>query len=246
MSTKAKNPNKLSFILYEENNAPKYFEVKKSFLKFILVGLPIVALASLAVVAIGTVYFKQIKTMAERKEPKIIAELRTENETLKAKQEELVLLTKELENRLAAPASGDEVSGLASLSLFQAAQGQKDLTQKPLLTIENVRAELGKDNILFSFRLVNQTIDNNKLAGFVFVMMRVGETIYFYPADSIPENDMKLSFNRGEPFATSRFRPVEATFPKPAKSTQALFKILIFSRTGDLIHKKIISRNIEI
>ena len=74
---KATDSKKISFVLYEDEISPRFYEINKNFAKLILFGLPTLTLIVILLLTGVGVYFKQIQTMAQRKEPKIIRELIT-------------------------------------------------------------------------------------------------------------------------------------------------------------------------
>ena len=58
------NEKKLSFVLYQEEKSPQYFEIKKNFLKFIFLAFPITLILLIFFIVVGTIYLRKIKTMA--------------------------------------------------------------------------------------------------------------------------------------------------------------------------------------
>ncbi|MBK22384.1 MAG: hypothetical protein CME70_00140 [Halobacteriovorax sp.] len=235
--------NKLSFVLYKNKAVPKFFEVDKGFFRLFFYGLPIVTLISILITASLLVYFKQIREMAKRKEPAIIRELKDKNLKLQEKVQEVQVTNTVLEKKLITGASD---TGLSTMSLFKIPPGQKDMTKSPDLAVESVSSSQGNGSYTFKFNLSNNSKNQEKIAGYIFVMMKSGNTYGFYPEDVFSENEMQMDFNKGEYFATSRFRPVDAKFTLPTKAGTALFKVLVFSRTGDLLLKQIIARKIEL
>lgn len=236
---KEKDPKKLAFILYENHSAPSYFEISKSLFRFLFIGLPFVAFISILITIAGALYFKQIKRMIERKEPKIIAELKTQREVLMVKQGQLEKDLKQLEDKLAVSDVPSANAGLESLALFKASPNRQDLSQKPEVSLDEFRANTKDDKLLVEFKITNLTQEQKKIAGFLFVIMQEGSKISIWPADSFAEQEMSIIYNRGELFATTRFRPVLASFDRP-KENELLFKVFIFNRLGDLMFKKII------
>ena len=236
--------NKLSFILYEDKTAPKYFEISKGIFRFFLLGLPTITLISLTIVGLGTLYFKHIKTLTERKEPQIISELRQREAVLVRQHQELSRLNNSLENKL----THTEVKGggLPILSLFKATPGQKDLSQTPVLSIEEFNTLVEGKKLTLRFNIIKIANQLPKLTGYIFVVMKNGNTIQFYPSNAMAKDEMILNFNNGESFGIKRGRDVEAKFNLPLTNSEALFKVLIFSRTGDLMHKQIFSKNIVV
>lgn len=236
---------KLGFLVYEAENAPRYYEIKKSLLKFIIYGLPVVTLVLLGIVLAGSLYFEQISERAKRKEPAIIKELRENVLALETSLAESQKLTTNLEERLAkGDTSTDAIK--STLGLFLPAPGMQDLTRTPNLAVENLDSIISGNRIQLKFNIINQTKNNQKLAGYIFVLMKNGDLINVFPENSIQENEFKIKFNSGESFATQRFRPVDNVFfpYSPGTTSDYLFKILIFSRTGDLLYKQLITKKL--
>lgn len=235
MKVKA-NKGKLSLIFYENEKQPRYYEINRPLVRALLIGLPIITLISVVSLLFGTAYFKELKLMAEKKEPKIIEELREKNIGLIKRFKEVGSLNLVLQNKL----NSNPVSDLDSLSLFKPVKGQEDKTHTPLISINEIKYQLGDNNLDIEFTMANLTKEQEKLAGFVFVILKTKNSLYYYPLKAIQENDIQMAFNQGEYFAFSRFRPVKASFNTSNKIDDFMVKILIFSRTGDLIHKKMI------
>ena len=230
---------KFSFLFYKEKDVPQFYEVHKGFFKFFLYGLPIITLSCLILITGLLVYFKQIREVAKRKEPAVIRELKLKNLELEKGIKVATNARLSLEKKLVSSASS---SGLKTMSIFKIPPGQKDLTKSPKLTVKNVESsEVGKTYNL-SFNLNNNS--QEKVAGYIFIIMRQGNSYQFYPEGMFEENEIQIDFNKGQYFATSRFRPVLAKFLLPAKKVNALFKILVFSRDGDLVLKHTFSRTI--
>ena len=238
----ADSNDKLSFILYTKQLAPRYYEVSKRYFKFLTVGLPMITFVCIAGLIAFAVYFKQLEVLAKRKEPIVINNLRHENTSLSSKIKELEMLNKDLENKLASPVQTNRE--FSTLSLFKQIQGQKDLSKSPALTLEEVEVVPVENDIALNFKIVNATKDGTRQAGYLFVVMKSGNQVALYPEDSFERDEMQISFNKGEYFATSRFRPVRAVFPRVSGTREVLFKIIIFSATGDLIQKQIVSQTI--
>ncbi|MCB9061013.1 MAG: hypothetical protein H6622_05790 [Halobacteriovoraceae bacterium] len=241
MSEQTKNVNRLTFILYEGGHPPKYFSIEKRILRSIFFGLPTITILCIILVIGGSIYFKEIISMAEKKEPVIIEKLKTENQDLAAQINEVTLENTELKNKL----NSSEVPDINILSIFRSIPGQVDKSKVPLLAIQDLEVPYTTEKVTLRFNLVNVTENNRVLTGYIYIIARIGNSIQIYPEDSFPQDDMQLIFNKGESFLTSRFRPVEANFIKTQDIVRVSFKVLIFSRTGDLIHKQIISKDVN-
>lgn len=232
---------KVSFVLYEDEISPRFYEINKNFARFILFGLPTVTLIVILMLTAVGVYFKQIKSLAQRKEPKIIRVLKKDKQELISQTQQLMLERNRLKSKLAMGVAGP--AGLGFLALFRQSAGRQDMSASPEMAIEEVEVDVNSSakEIAINFKIINQTRNNNRLTGYLYIVMQVGKYIEVWPANSFDDQSMTLSFAKGEYFATSRFRPVKAIFKKQ-KSGQALFKIIVFGRSGDLIFKQLISR----
>jgi hypothetical protein len=242
MSTKSSK--KLSFLLYDEKKGPVFVKTDKGLLKFTLYALPVVTLVALIVVLAGSVYFKQIAEMARRKEPAIIKDLKAKNAKLATQLTQVTQLNNEFEKKLSSTST--KGAGFPTLSLFRSIPGQEDLSTTPMLGFETANFELEDNKVNVKFDIINQTTDGRKLSGYIHIHMATPNKMSFYPQNEIASEDMLLSYNQGESFAFSRLRHVNASFDLTGyKSTKALFKVLIFSRTGDILLKKLIAHNIK-
>ncbi|OUR97035.1 hypothetical protein A9Q84_11930 [Halobacteriovorax marinus] len=242
MSTKSSK--KLSFLLYDEKKGPIFIRTDKRKLKFILYFLPIVTIVSMLIILAGSVYFKQIREMARRKEPATIKTLKLKNIELTAKVSDLESLNAKFEKKLSAGTTGG--SKFAILSLFRPTSGQTDLSSTPVLSIDEPKLFKTDSTLTMKFDILNQTKDARKLAGYIHVIMSTPNKMNFYPQNEIGSEDMLLSYNQGESFAFSRLRHVIASFnTKDLNAPKALFKILIFSRTGDLLFKKLVAKDLK-
>lgn len=137
-----------------------------------------------------------------------------------------------------APAVSSTVNsiGLSTLSLFKPIQGQKDRTRPAVINLSGFKAEIGRDNVNLKFNIIPAVTDDSKISGHIVVLMKNELAIQAYPLQALGGNDFQINYSAGEPFATQRFRPVDAGFVKPRKSGNYSFTVFIFSRTGDLLH----------
>lgn len=125
---------------------------------------------------------------------------------------------------------------LSYLTLFKPVQGQKDRTRPAQISLGGFNVASLRDTISLRFNITPLLPNEQKISGYILVIMK-GETgLQVYPQMSLNAPDAQISYSAGESFATQRFRPVEASFLKPRKSGQFVFTVLIFARNGDLIH----------
>jgi hypothetical protein len=141
-----------------------------------------------------------------------------------------------------APVACPEVSStsnpinLSTLSLFKPIQGQKNRTRPAVLSLTGFKTAIMRDTVNLQFNIIPTVGDDSKISGHIVVLMKNELGISGYPLQVLGGNDFQINYSAGEPFATQRFRPVDAGFIKPRKSGNYVFTVFIFSRTGDLLH----------
>ena len=240
-----KNQDQYSFIVYSKEKSPQMYQISKGMVALLYYGLPFVTLFSVLLLAGFILYFDQIRLSVEKKEPIIIAKLRAEKNELETQLNESLEFAKDLEKKLLAPTTF--AGGSSTLSYFKVTPGFQDDSSTPIFAIEEGEAFNDQKNIHFRFNIINLDQKNEKRAGYVWILMKSADRLFFYPAQTGNTDEFQFNFSEGESFATTRFRPVEALFPLPSKGQDNfLFKVLIFSRTGDLIHKQTFIKNITI
>ena len=240
MTTK-ENEKKLSIILYQEEKAPKIFEIKKNILKFLVIVFPVLALLFLSTIVMGTLYFRKIKTFAEEQESKTVKDLKIKNALFLKKEKQYKRTTKALQKKLATAPS----TGLGSLALFKATNGQIDHSSKSPIVLDSVRTRDLGNSVQLKFNLKNKNENGKKLSGYLFIVNQTGNSIRLYPKNAINSNQFQIPFNKGESFGFSRFRPVKTTFPLAKNTKSVSFKILVFSKIGDLLFHKIITKKVR-
>lgn len=258
------DPKSVSIIYHQKSDSPKYFEIKKSKIYLLLIGLPTITLISLVLGVIGLVHtspFHLVQNVREssRAQEALNArqELIEENSELKAEVEKLKAealatppqtagetATATGETKcpapVACPATGPSLTantiGLSTLSFFKPIQGQKDRTRPAQINLSGFKTVTGKDTLNLQFNIIPAVSNDAKISGHIIVLMKTEQTVQVYPAAALFGADNQINYSSGETFATQRFRPVDAVFNKPRRAGNAVFTIFIFSRTGDLIH----------
>lgn len=267
----AKNRAEFISIIYNQNNdSPKYFELKKSKLLLFVIGLPTLTLIALVLGAVGLVHtspFHLIDTYRQNtlareavaKTNSLIGQIQKgeeEKEILKKKLEDAELALNSasstaqdategspLPNPKAAIAacppgvpSGSSAIGLSPLSLFRPIQGQRDRTRPATLNLSGFKIVMNRDTANLQFNIIPALGGEGKLAGHIIAIMKNELAIQVYPANALYGPDTQINYSSGEPFATQRFRPVDANFLKPRKAGNYTFTVYIFAKNGDLLH----------
>lgn len=233
------SPNQLSLILYEGTHPPRFFQFNKKKVKWALIVLPFITAVSVFLLFSSFIYFQDIIKTAQEHDPKIVQELQKTIQNQELYIEEVSGFNEKLLERLAQGENLD-LSGTETLALFRPVAGMQNLTSSPQLSIENYELSRRADQLTLSFNIVNQTTDGQRLSGHLFVLMKTKSAIHIYPSSSFAGQTFQVNFTSGESFATQRFRPVEnVRFSSLDVDQQTLFKVIIFSRTGDLLFKEI-------
>jgi len=225
--------------MYDSFKSPRYYEIKSTFAKFLLILLPSLTILSILVSCFFFFYLKSLKSSLAKQEPKIISQLREESFQKNEIINNLKRTQQELQQKLESPVNLQ----LTSLNLFKPVTGRADLTKNSVLSISNTQVKIKNQKLYFTFDLVNTTQNNKRLSGYLFVIYRNNRTLQFYPDKSFSKNAMDLAFNNGEFFSTARFRATETVFSMPKEiitNLKGQFRILIFSKSGDLLHEEII------
>ena len=264
MSDTRPDPKSVSIIYHQKSDSPKYFEIKKSKIYLLLIGLPTITLISLILGAIGLVHtspFHLVQNVRESSRAQealnLKQELIEENAELKAELEKLKAeptppqtvsestpVSTDGETKcpapVACPATGSPTTansiGLSTLSFFKPIQGQKDRTRPAQINLSGFKTVTGKETLNLQFNIIPAVSNDAKISGHIIVLMKTEQTVQVYPAAALFGADHQINYSSGETFATQRFRPVDAVFTKPRRAGNAIFTIFIFSRTGDLIH----------
>lgn len=229
------SPSKeVTVIVYDTPKPPKYYKLNKSFIKTILIAIPLLTIFSISVSLLYSIFLKNKISQITSSEPKKILELR---EIIKKQETSIGTLTKTntLITEKLSKGSGSETS-VSALGLFTVPVGIQDLRSRELVKIEQIKVS-SEGEIKLAFNLANNSPNNEKLSGYLNVIQFQGNIIQYYPNIELPQKNLRLEYSEGESFGFSRFRRTEAIFKKVSKKS-AKYKIFIFSRTGDLLAYK--------
>lgn len=125
---------------------------------------------------------------------------------------------------------------LSTLSLFKPIAAQKNRTRPAVLSLAGFKTLVARDTVSLQFNIIPTVEGDAKISGHIVVLMKNELGISAYPQQVLGGSDYQMNYSAGEPFATQRFRPVDASFLRPRKPGNYVFTIFIFSKTGDLLH----------
>ncbi len=229
--------SKLSFIVYGPGKPPRYFEIKKGLFRFLVFGLPSVALVCALSTTLMGAYFKQMQNFMLQQAPGGTSDkLELERAELAQKLQVLEREKNQIVEKLNTSVGS---SPLASLQLFKPSANRQNLANisPATLAVEEIELRASGQTLEVGFNIVNLTQegeDSRRIEGFVFVLLHAPGQIGVWPHKALDAQTIHIQFSDGEFFATRRFRPVTASFPSVAAERVAL-KMLIFNQAGDLI-----------
>jgi|GEM_PF-4924196 len=222
-------------VLQQKDLPPKIFKINRRKMGISLALVSLFSLLSLLLFPLGLYYIWHARENVEKITPEAIQTLENKSKKL---EEELVEIKKEYElisKKLAAPLNATPIS---ELSLFHLSSGRQDLTGENIIDIEGAKVELKEDNKYFlSFNIKNISSDVPKISGTVFVFAYQGPLIQIFPSSNFNLKSQQLNFDMGLRFATARFRPLSVEF-KNLNGIAPIFKVFIFSTTGDLLFSR--------
>ena len=225
----------LTLVVYEDQQAARCFELKKSQIRMILGLIPILTFLFFTIALFMVNYIKNISQAFNDFKPKIIAEYENEKKDLIKEVEELKELTVELNQKLQKTDKAE-----TTIPFLIPTIGQKDLTEKKIIRIENPKLENTQFHAILSFDILNGLENTGRLTGYIFVAMKYGANLSIFPApyqlDHSTNNSLLLQFNQGEPFSIAKFRNVKAEFALPKNANSSVFfEVVTLSRSGDLL-----------
>lgn len=215
-------------VIHDTPNPPRFFKVNKKVLK--LTFALIIACTFLSVL-FSLAYTTYIQNKVERSKnsvPREILLLKNKLQQVQLKLDEEVKLTKDLQYKIS-NTSRDEsnINSLIPLPL-----GFKDLRTLTNASVENITTNTQKNKTILKFDIFNNTKEGVRLSGYIYVFKLSNGKIQSYP----PQAYNGYQLTNGESFTISKFRPTRIIFTKT--NEKALYKIFVFSRTGDLLDYK--------
>ena len=224
----------LTLVIYEDQKATKCFEIKKNHLRWLLFILPTLTILGLGLGIYSLLNVKSHVIKLEKQKPLEIKMLVKQLETTITEREDLKKNNETLITKLSAPNTDVPLV----LPLILPVNSYKDLSKNGPFELNNFKLNKNSNNITCTFDLVNKTAPD-KVAGYVFAVLKAGSSIQIHPAQDLSFDQSLSSFNLGERFAMTRFRPVTATFNNPPSAEKYHVQIFVFSRVGDLMfHSK--------
>jgi hypothetical protein len=230
-----KESRNFEIILHDHPEPPRLLVIPKKKLKRFLIVVPFLTVSAFCVMAfliwlnLSTTPFKmsipKLPTVSKVDDSKV-RKLEAELKSLKVAQQSM-------QTKLAQSSANDVEIWLGPVIKPYALQ---DLTAKNVLKLESITLESEATKRVLRFNLIHNGPQSERTTGHIFVFQIDSRGQAPYPAMTKEEWLAGIRYNKGESFAVSRLRPVEAPFP-PADS-DARFLVLIFNREGDLLVRR--------
>ncbi len=225
----------IEIILNDHPEPVRLIKISKKRLKFFFLITP-VFLVALFLALSATLWWREASIPIGISLPDLPS---TDESKVKEMQDQLAELetsNKTLQEKITSSQTGEIDVWIGPVKKPYALQ---DLRPKKLLRTENIVLEDKAGKRVLKFQLINNGPEMDRVYGHVFVFQIDSRGQSAYPAMTNQEWIEGIRFNKGETFAVSRLRPVEASFP-PADN-DARFLIVIFNREGDLILRQVLS-----
>jgi len=228
-----KSNEEVSVVIYDTPLPPKYFKLKKSFLKKLFFIFPILVILSFGLLFFWGLGSTSKKINLRNPVPKFENSDANQINQLKTEIAELTKSQSILTEKLSAP-SGTVNSEEPFLMNIKKPYGMQNLIQDKLVSIDQFSVSQDAEKVYFKFQIIS-TNPETKIMGHVLVFMISGPFLNIYPFQELNQFKTGVKFSTGEPFSVSRLRPTTAFYPKKNVTNEATFIVYIFNREGDLL-----------
>ena len=215
-------------VLHDGPLPPRFFKINKKLLKFTILLIVLITFLSILLSLIYTTY---IQNKVERSKNAVPVEIQRLSSKLKNTQKLLLSekkLVKNLQYKIANPSADNTVVN----SLIPLPVGFKDLRSLKMASVENIVVNNEEKSSILKFDIYNNTKEDIRLSGYIYVFRMTEGLIESYPEQKL--DGYKLT--DGESFTITKFRPTRIELKKT--QLESLYKIFVFSRTGDLLDYK--------
>jgi len=222
----------ISIVVYDNPLPPKYFRLKKKFLKKLFILFPIFLVSTFAILFFWGLVVRSSSVSKEPISQKTIIE-----EDLVSQLKAEVLSLKESNSKLTEKLSSQTSPNTPEdpfLMTIKKPYGMQNLIASQLVSVDQFNLSQDSDKINFKFQIISTTPET-KITGHIIVYMVSNNGIFTYPFQESFTLKDGFKFSAGEPFSVSRLRPTTATFQQKAGTGRATFMIYIFNREGDLL-----------
>ena len=223
--------NEVAIVIYDAPLPPKYFRVKKSFIKTVLVTAPLLTIFLIAGFALWGLG-ERLKSLPTPHLPVVVSESDKKIAALQNELSEVQKTNEELLLKLSstpAPSTAED----PYLMMIKKPYGMQNLIDKGRIGLDQIKANQ-TNKIELDFQLVS-LVQERRVSGHILVFMVSDSGIMAYPAEANKQLTQGLKYSVGETFSFSRLRPTKAEFNRVVTNESVKFVIYIFSREGDLL-----------
>jgi hypothetical protein len=224
--------DEVAIVIYDAPLPPKYFRLTKSFIRTLLIVLPLV-LISIFTLLIFWGLGSRLKDAPVPIMPTIISESKGRVQQLENELKALEQSNKDLAAKLASGPSAATTED-PYLMAIKKPYGMQNLLTENKVTLDQFELVQESNKVSLKFQII-RTIPEQKVTGHIIVFMVSESGIMAYPKDANQTFSQGIKYSSGEPFSVSRLRPTNAEFLTRLSGTNVKFIIYIFSREGDLL-----------
>lgn len=238
MSTLEGKASEVSVVIYDAPKPPRYIKFNKSFLNWMLYGVPL-AIGLLICAAIIVLIMPSGKTTFTTPRLDIPSPMSSGDSELTEAQNRVKELEKEnqaIQAKLALMPS--DTSSDMYFGQILRPYGTQNLIDKGMLQLEQIDFSYDSQKSVLKFQLINPHPET-KISGHIIVFQYSATETKIYPGVLQNSAMNGVKFSQGESFAVSRLRPTVAEFTGLAISNKVKFVIYIFNREGDLLIKHV-------
>ncbi|GEM_PF-999478 len=240
MNSLEEKSDEVSIVIYDAPRPPRYLKFNKSFLSWMLYGVPTVIGIIISASVVMALLPRKGSTSFSTPSLQLPTNMNEKSDELKMKEasaqiRELEVENQKLQEKLAGtPAEGSDIYFGQILRPY----GSQNLTEKSLLQLEQIDFTSDSKKMVLNFQIINPHPEA-RVTGHIIVFEYSGLETRVYPGVLQNSAIEGIKFSQGEGFAVSRLRPTTAEFSGIPTSNKVKFVIYIFNREGDLLVKHV-------
>lgn len=225
--------DEVSIVIYDAPLPPKYFRLKKSFIKTLTVFAPIFIL-----LIVGAFFFWGLYPRLENSPSISLPSLENESQKqIRSLTKQVTTLQSENETLIGKLSStpSDVSADDPYLMMIKKPYGMQNLLSQNRVFLENIEVGKEPNKATLKFQLVSSVPEKKVTGHIVIFMISDSSGLVGYPIKINESLNAGIKYSQGESFSVSRMRPTSADFKLSSVEDNVKFVIYIFSREGDLL-----------
>lgn len=225
--------DEVSIVIYDAPLPPKYFRLKKSFIKTLTIFAPIFILLIVGSFFLWGLYPRlesapsiSLPTL-ENENQKQIRSLTKQVNTLKSENKNLI-------GKLSSTPS-EVTAEDPYLMVIKKPYGMQNFLSQNRVFLENIEVAREPNKATLKFQLISSSPDKKVSGHIIIFMVSDALGLVAYPIKANESLKTGIKYSQGESFSVSRMRPTSAEFKHQTGEDNVRFMIYIFSREGDLL-----------